>query len=87
MVEHDSEEIRLRKLMKKKLNITNIPDLMLEDSEGNMHYFNEYYDYLESLGCGGFGFVVSAVHKASGEKIALKLIETSISDSVVRLFM
>jgi hypothetical protein len=49
--------------MKKKLKITNIPDILVEDSEGNIAKFGTHYDYLESLGCGGFGFVVSAVHK------------------------
>jgi hypothetical protein len=62
-VEHNEDELRLRKQMKKKLKITSIPDITFEDKEGTMHIFSEYYDYLESLGCGGFGFVISAVHK------------------------
>lgn len=67
MLEHNDLEKRLRNQMKKKLKVTHIPELQLEDSEGDMHSFNEYYDYMASLGCGGFGFVISAVHKKSGE--------------------
>lgn len=72
--------------MKKKLKTTHIPDLALEDQEGNLHPFHEYYDYMESLGCGGFGFVISAVHKYSGERLALKVIETSVGEAIVKAF-
>ena len=41
---------------------------------------------MESLGCGGFGFVISAVHKFSGERIALKVIDTSVGESVIKAF-
>ena len=57
------------------------------------HYFEDYYDYIKPLGCGAFGFVVSAIDKESGEEVALKvnysiilislqIVETSIESSV-----
>ena len=72
--------------MKKKLKITNIPDLQLEDCQGVIHAFNEFYDYMGSLGCGGFGFVVSSVHKNSGDRVALKIIDTAIGQAAVKAF-
>ena len=35
--------------------------------------FSELYDFHGVLGCGGFGFVVSAVDRDSGEHLALKV--------------
>lgn len=67
------EEIKLRKLMKQKLQTTSIPDLEFEDCEGNLFKFSEFYDYHKFLGCGSFGFVVSAIEKSSGEHVALKV--------------
>lgn len=56
-----------------KLQTTSIPDLEFEDMEGNWIKFHEMYDYHKFLGCGSFGFVVSAVHRQSGEHVALKV--------------
>lgn len=47
--------------------------LEFEDSEGNTTRFEDYYDYHKFLGCGSFGFVVSAVDKNTGEHLALKV--------------
>jgi serine/threonine protein kinase len=73
MVGKPKEEIRLRRLMKQKLQTTNIPDLEFEDREGNFIKFSEFYDYHKFLGCGSFGFVVSAVDRSTGELVALKV--------------
>lgn len=59
--------------MKQKLQTTSIPNLEFEDMEGNTFKFSDFYDYHKFLGCGSFGFVVSAVDKASGEHLALKV--------------
>jgi serine/threonine protein kinase len=32
------------------------------------------YEYRKFLGCGSFGFVVSAIDRQSGEEVALKVI-------------
>lgn len=57
------EEIKMRKLMKQKLQTTSIHDLEFEDRHGNYIKFDEIYDYHKFLGCGSFGFVVSAVDR------------------------
>jgi len=59
--------------MKEKLQTTSIPDLEFEDIEGNFFKFSDFYDYHKFLGCGSFGFVVSAMDKESGEHVALKV--------------
>lgn len=60
--------------MKKALETTNIWDLLLEDTDGVTRYwFSEFYDYIQMLGCGGFGFVVSAIDNETGEAVALKV--------------
>ena len=63
MVGKPAEEMKLRKLMKQKLSTTSIPDLEFDDCEGNTIKFQDIYDYHKFLGCGSFGFVVSAVDK------------------------
>ena len=77
------EEKRLRREMRKKLRTTKIADLVLEDPDGTEHLFSEYYDYIESIGSGGFGYVVKAVDRESGELVALKIVEKSVSESRV----
>ena len=67
------EQIKLRKLMRMKLQTTSIPEIDFEDCEGNYYKFSSFYDYHKFLGCGSFGFVVSAIDKASGDHLALKV--------------
>lgn len=67
------EEIRLIKQMRQKLQTTTIPKLEFEDMQGNVTLFSDYYDYIKPLGCGSFGFVVSAVDRETGEYVALKV--------------
>jgi len=45
----------------------------LKIHEGNLYKFEDFYDYIKPLGCGSFGFVVSAIEKLSGEHLALKV--------------
>lgn len=80
MVGKPAEELKLIKQMKQKLQTTTIPLLPFElDAHGtNTHYFEDYYDYIKPLGCGAFGFVVSALDKESGEEVALKVILNSL---------
>lgn len=73
MVGKPIEEIKLRKLMKLKLQTTSIPNMEFEDIEGNLIKFQEIYDYHKFLGCGSFGFVVSAIYRETGEHLALKV--------------
>ncbi len=48
-----------------------------EDIHGTITLFEDYYDYIKPLGCGSFGFVVSAMDRASGEQVALKVKQNS----------
>ena len=73
MVGKPVEEIRLRKLMKEKLQTTSIPKLEFEDHDGTTYKFDDFYDYHKFLGAGSFGFVVSALDKHTGEQVALKV--------------
>ena len=67
------EELKLIKQMRQKLSTTTIPKLPFELDSSSTRYFEDYYDYLKPLGCGAFGFVVSAIDKSSGEELALKV--------------
>jgi serine/threonine protein kinase len=73
MVGKPIEEIRLRKLMKQKLQTTSIPALEFEDHDGTTYKFEDLYDYHKFLGAGSFGFVVSAIDRKTGEHVALKV--------------
>lgn len=73
MVGKPPEEIKLIKMMRQKLQTTSIPRLEFEDLKGHITYFEDYYDYIKPLGCGSFGFVVSAIDKATGDFVALKV--------------
>ena len=64
MVGKPIEELKFRKLIKQKLKVTKIPNLMLEDKEtGELHSFEKYYKFVSFLGTGSFGFVVKAEDK------------------------
>ncbi len=52
------EDVRLRRLMRERLQTTSIPKLELEDIDGNLTKFADYYEFIRFLGCGSFGFVV-----------------------------
>ena len=59
--------------MKQKLQTTSIPNLEFEDYDGNFINFSQVYNFIKSLGCGTFGFVVSATEKRTGDLLALKV--------------
>lgn len=64
-------------MMKRNLKTTNISKIKFEDDEGHPLLFSQKYEFLEILGCGGFGFVVAAVEKSTNEYLALKIVEKS----------
>ena len=73
MVGKPAEELKFRKLIKEKLKVTKIPKLVLEDDSGEVQSFNDLYEFKSFLGTGGFGFVVSAIDRASGDMLAVKV--------------
>jgi len=73
-IDHTKDQIRLKKLMKKALETTNISKILLQDTDGvTKYWFSEFYEYKSMLGCGGFGFVVSAIDHETGNEVALKV--------------
>lgn len=58
-----------------ELSSENIETLALEIIGGNGHTikFQDIYEYSHFLGKGGFGYVVSAIHKETDKPVALKV--------------
>jgi len=73
----NQEQIKVRKLIKEKLKATSIPDLQLIDQEGEVTLFSDLFTFDSFLGTGTFGFVVAAIDKENGEKLAIKIVESS----------
>jgi uncharacterized protein YrzB (UPF0473 family) len=73
----NNEQIKMHKLIKEKLRATSIPNLKLIDQNGDVTLFSDLFTFESFLGTGSFGFVVSATDKENGEKIAIKIVETS----------
>lgn len=67
------EQLKFRNALKEKLKVTKIPNLILKPAGGEPISFNQIYKFLNFLGTGTFGFVVSAIEKSSNETIALKV--------------
>ena len=66
--------------MKKKFKTTKIESLIFKDLiDPQIEYcFSDFYQFIESKGYGSFGFVVSAIEKSTGIKMALKVIQLII---------
>ena len=69
----DKEALKLRKLLKRKLRVTNVPKIWLETDEEEGCYFGDLFDFKGFLGTGSFGFVVQALDKSTGEIVAIKV--------------
>jgi serine/threonine protein kinase len=82
------EQLRIRKLLKERLSVTQVPKLIFEElrKEGihRMH-FEELYQFEKFLGIGSFGFVVAARDVTSKELLALKIVETSRTSMISSL--
>lgn len=63
--------------MKEMLKVTKIPNLMLEDANGDRFSFSKVFKFQNFLGTGTFGFVVSAVERETDEVLALKIVDAS----------
>ena len=55
------EQLKFRNALKEKLKVTKIPNLVLKQADGEDISFNKIYKFLNFLGTGTFGFVVSAI--------------------------
>ena len=67
-----------------ELSSDNIETLALEIIGGNGHTvkFQDIYEYSHFLGKGGFGYVVSAIHKETDKPVALK-----VSSKITTIFI
>lgn len=66
--------MKMKKLMKDKLKVTNVPKMYLYSEEtGEEGLFSEQFDFHGFLGTGSFGFVVQAFDKKKNETIAIKV--------------
>ena len=50
---------------------------MLEEANGDRYSFSKVFKFQNFLGTGTFGFVVSAIEKATGEVLALKIVDAT----------
>ena len=69
--------MKFRSAMKEMLKVTKIPNLMLEEANGDRYSFSRIFKFQNFLGTGTFGFVVSAIEKATGEVLALKIVDAT----------
>jgi serine/threonine protein kinase len=71
-----------------ELSSENIEALALEIIGGNGQTikFQDIYEYSHFLGKGGFGYVVSAIHRETDRPVALKVRNSGESDRICRLW-
>lgn len=67
--------------------MTDISQIFFEYQDGTGDYFSDMFEYRTPIGLGGFGFVVAALNKETGEEIAIKLLRIDkVPKVVVDLF-
>lgn len=73
--------------MKRMLGVSQITDIVFEENDGTEIPFTEMFEYRTALGSGGFGFVVAALDKSTGEEVAIKVLnKEKASQKVIELF-
>jgi len=65
----------MKSKMLAKLKTTSVPELELQTPEGASFRFYDLYEFMGIKGCGGFGFVVAAVDRATRKRLALKIVD------------
>lgn len=76
----DDQQIKFRKLLKEKLKVTDVPCIKLipiDTADPQPVLFSSLYTFESFLGTGTFGFVVSAQSVSTGDKLAIKIVESS----------
>jgi serine/threonine protein kinase len=66
-----------------KFEVSDIDQIVFEHSDGTEVQFSELFEYRASIGSGGFGFVVAALDKRTGEEIAIKLLRKEYAPTVM----
>jgi serine/threonine protein kinase len=83
----NKKDDKLSKHAFKMLGVYDITSIQFEENDGTEIPFSDLFEYRTSIGAGGFGFVVAALDKATGEEVALKLLcKDKASDKVIELF-
>lgn len=70
--------------MMEKLKVNNIPQLEFITSYDQVIIFKDLFSFIQIMGYGGFGIVVAAKEKATGRKVALKIVDKSCNQHHVR---
>lgn len=71
------QDLKMKSILKEKLKVTSVPNIKLENDEGEVCLFKDLFTFHEFLGVGSFGFVVKAEDVTTGEMYAVKIIEAS----------
>lgn len=66
-----------------KFEVSDIDHIVFEYADGSGVSFNELFEYRASIGTGGFGFVVAALYKETGEEIAIKILRKDDTPEVI----
>lgn len=68
--------------------VADIDNLVLNEfGSGVEEHFSEYFEFRAAIGAGGFGFVIAALDKETGEEIAIKMLRRDKApDIVIDLF-
>ena len=78
---------KLSKQMQKMLGVSDITTIHFEEGDGSETPFTDLFEFRKSIGAGGFGFVIAALDKSTGEEVALKMLsKEGSSDKVIDLF-
>ena len=70
--------------MMEKLRVTTIPQIEFISSFDQVIQFQDLFSFIQIMGYGGFGIVVAAKEKATGRKVALKIVDKSMSSHHVK---
>jgi serine/threonine protein kinase len=70
--------------IKEKFEVSDIDQIVLTGlGSGSEELFSEYFEYRAAIGHGGFGFVIAALDKETGEEIAIKMLRKDKAPDVV----
>ncbi|CAI2362962.1 unnamed protein product [Moneuplotes crassus] len=73
---HYSEKVQ------EMFGVTEIEQIFFEYQDGSGDHFTELFEYRATVGIGGFGFVIAALDKETGEEIAIKMLNLDYSSGV-----
>lgn len=60
--------------MNDRFAVSEITHIVFEENDGTEVPFTDLFEYRASIGTGGFGFVVAALDRSTGEEIAIKIL-------------